>query len=101
MRRLGTRIVITIGLVIPALYILTFTVWWLRCPRVTYVVQGQTVRVVESHGNSLPLDGEFLWYPAFWAVQHVCGYHPVGFAPTTDGDIVFWVRNPPAEWRLK
>src|SRR6266487_1680459 len=99
MSRFRPRIVIAIGLVITALYSGTFTVSRLRCPRTVHDVRGQTVRIVESHGNSFPLKIEFLWLPAWWVLQHGCEYRPVGFAPGRDGDTVYWARNPPAEWQ--
>jgi hypothetical protein len=39
--------------------------------------------------------------PGLWVLQHVCGYYFVGFAPTTDGDVVYLVRNRPVELRHK
>ncbi len=96
-RRLTLGICIAV-LVLGCVYAAVFSVWWAKRPRESQTVDGRTVWVVEvSSDRALP-GGEYLWYPAFWTVQNVFGYQPVGFAVEEDRDVGYYARNPPAEW---
>jgi hypothetical protein len=97
MRRFKVRICIAL-LAIGCAYAAIFCVWWVRLPRTAQTVDGRTVWLVEiSSDHRLP-GGDYLWYPAFWTLQHVFAYQPVGFAVETDRDVGYWARNPPDEW---
>jgi len=100
MRRRKLYILIAI-LVCLSAYAAVFAIWWGNCPRNARSIGDRTVWIVECHSRNVPLDGlggEYLWYPAFWTLQHVFGYRAVGFAVGQEEDVVYWVRNPPAEW---
>lgn len=75
-------------------YIGPFIMWWLRCPRIEQQINDQWIEVVECEGRTAPLGSLQLWTPAFWFIDHLCGYRLVGFAPTDDGDAIFWTKTP-------
>src|SRR5438876_8173925 len=97
MRRFRVRICVALLSVVCA-YAAIFGIWWAKRPRTAQSVGGRTVWLVEVHSDRFLPGGEYLWYPAFWTLQHVFGYRAVGFAPEADKDVVFWARNPPVEW---
>ena len=97
MRKFKLRICI-VFILIGCAYAAVFAVWWAKRPRTAQTVGSKTVWIVEVGSDRLLPGGEYLWYPAFWTVRHVFGYQAVGFAPEAERDVVFYARNPPAEW---
>jgi hypothetical protein len=95
--KLRIRICIAL-LVIGCAYAAIFCVWWVKRPRTAKTLDGRTVWLVEVGSDQFLPGGEYLWYPAFWTLQHAFGYQPIGFAVGTNRDVGYWARNPPDEW---
>jgi hypothetical protein len=49
--------------------------------------------LVASNSKTRPIRSETFWLPAFWGLKNLFGYYPVGFAPTLDGDVVYWAKK--------
>lgn len=75
-------------LVLLAVYVGTFSYWWLRSPvKMTTTKSGRQVRVVEFQFNKVSWHTQIIWLPAFWFVEHICGYEEAGFAAMYDQSI--------------
>ena len=80
MRRSHALKLVAAFLVAFALYVGTFSYWWLSAPSKIVNWRGQRVRFVDFQFNTFSWHTEIMWLPAFWFVEHVCGYEPGGFA---------------------
>ncbi len=80
-------------LVILTLYAGTFSYWWLRSPARTLTLKGgQQIYEVQFTFNWLSYHTEILWRPAFWFMEHVCGYEYVGLIAMYDQSIYIYSK---------
>src|ERR1035437_1681787 len=69
-----------------------FSSWWRSAPPRSEENDGKQVRIVQLHQNELMSLTQQLWEPAFWVVEHVCGYRYV-FYLSTGPDSEFWFEK--------
>ena len=80
-------------LVLLAIYIGTFSYWWLRSPVKTMTTKsGRQMRVVEFQFNKVSWPTYTIWVPAFWFMEHVCGYHEAGFMAMYDQSVLRYAK---------
>ena len=70
----------------------TFSFWWLRSPVTHVTAGGQSHRIVRFQFNWLSWHTEPIWRPAFWFMEHVCGYHEGGFAAMHEESIYQFIK---------
>ena len=76
-----------------AIYVGTFSYWWLRSPVKTMTAKsGRQVRVVEFQFNKVSWHTQIIWLPAFWFMEHVCGYKESGFAAMYDESVQLYAK---------
>ncbi len=78
-----------------ALYVGTFSFWWLTSPTRLEDFQRRRVRTVEFQFNSVSWRTEPFWAPAFWFMERVIGYEPGGLAAMEDHSILIYVSRLP------
>jgi hypothetical protein len=64
-----------------AAYVGVFSIWWLEAKRTVCYVDGHRQVAVEVHQNAFMHHTQPLWEPAFWFMEHCCGYHYAGYVP--------------------
>lgn len=91
MRR--AAIISAVVLVLLLVYVSTFSYWWLRSPvKMTTTNSARQVRVVEFQFNKVSWHTQIIWVPAFWFMEHVCGYQEAGFAAMDDKSIMRYAK---------
>jgi len=80
-------------LVLLAIYVGTFSYWWLRSPARTLTLKdGQQIYEVRFTFNSLSYHTAYIWLPAFWFMEHVRGYEYVGLIAMYDQSIYIYSK---------
>ena len=74
------------------LYVSTFSYWWLTSPTKELVIQGHKVHEVQFTYNKVSYYTGPIWIPAFWFMQHVCGYEEVGFIAMYEKSIMVYSK---------
>jgi hypothetical protein len=80
-------------IVLFASYVGTFSYWWFGSPAKVVPWKGKQVRIVEFHFNSFSWDTYDMWIPAFWFVEHICGYKRAGFAAMYQDSIQYYEKT--------
>jgi len=81
------------SLVLLSVYIGTFSYWWLHSPARTLTLKGgQQIYEVQFTFNWLSYHTEIIWLPAFWFMEHVCGYEYVGLIAMYDQSIYIYSK---------
>ena len=74
------------------LYVALFASWWFRSPSRVVSVGGRNVHVVEFQFNWLSSRTEPLWTPAFWFMEHACGYSEQGYIALYDDSRIVYAK---------
>ena len=75
------------------IYVGVFSYWWLRSSSRLEAWQGKQVRVVEFQFNAVSWHTEPLWMPAFWFMEHVCGYERGGYAAMEEESVQSYAKT--------
>jgi hypothetical protein len=89
-RWISNRIIVSVVLI--SIYIGIFSFWWLRSPSKNMVIQGQTIHEVQFAYNTISFHTYIFWAPAFWFMEHACGYEPVGYIAMEEKSIMVYVK---------
>jgi len=73
-------------------YSATFTYKWRTSPVEKRLVAGREICYVQFHFNAFFWRTQILWSPAFWFVEHVCGYEFVSYIPLEQDSIVEYAK---------
>ncbi|MEQ2008369.1 MAG: hypothetical protein ABMA26_16435 [Limisphaerales bacterium] len=55
-------------------------------------MNGKPVRIIQVRYNRFFWKTDPIWFPAFFFVQHVCGYERGGYAPMEHESVVEFVK---------
>ena len=82
-----------VAVVLLLTYIGTFTYWW-QCSPVEHFTtkDGRQIRVVKFQFNKVSWHTRIIWLPAFWFMEHVCGYEKGGFAAMYDKSAMEYLK---------
>lgn len=75
------------------LYVGTFSYWWIRSPSKTGIDNGKRVHVVDFQFNAISSSTELAWSPAFWFMEGICGYKPIGLVAMGDESILVFMKT--------
>ena len=73
-------------------YVGTFSYWWLHSPTKELTIRGERVHEVQFTFNSISWHTQIIWLPAFWFMEHVCGYERVGFIAMYEHSIMVYSK---------
>lgn len=74
-------------------YVGTFSYWWLSSPVIIKQVDGRDIRIVEFQFNRVSYHAQFIWLPASWFMERVCGYREAGFAAMHEESIQRYAKS--------
>jgi hypothetical protein len=92
MRRFFPWLVLVASILL-ALYVSTFTYWWVRSPSSVFIDNGKRVHLVEFKWSKAYLQTEELWIPAFWFMTHVLGYEKAGSILMFENSIILYAKR--------
>jgi hypothetical protein len=83
-------VIISLALVV---YVGTFSFWWLTGKSMSEVKNGKQVREVEVHQCNLMYLTQPIWDPAFWFMEHICGYRYNGYVAAYEDSVFLFVHE--------